>query len=98
MGKEYAYYAFTNYKHLAERWAKGLQYKLRKARYCSMLMFVGVASMAPCLFLGCGRSEDEAAGEVSAGAPEVAAGSEAYAALRAENEALRRDCVLFAGG
>ena len=65
--------------------------KMRKTRYCSVLVFVGVAFAASCLFLGCGRSDDGGARGASAGATEVVVGNETYVALKSENEALRRE-------
>ena len=48
------------------------------------IAFLGMMFVVFGLLQGCGRSEDGIAGEVSAG-------SEAYAALKAENDALRKE-------
>ena len=60
-----------------------------------IIAFLGVVLVAFGLSLGCGRSEDGAADEVSVAVPEMAVGSEAYVALKAENEALRRENQLL---
>ena len=59
-------------------------------KFCG-LMSVVIVFAAVSLLLGCGRSDDGGAGGASAGGTEVVAGSEAYAALKSENEALRRE-------